>query len=176
MDKKIEVAKEIAKRFNYREHAMKLDVPMLEGFKVIPSEKAEVIFAAGDDFCLEQFISDGTLGENESFDSRVKKNIDGIKEILKQEGVTNVDDNIQLLGDFSNKIFTYRVFLHYVDKNPNGICQVIVFFVEPKDNDFYQLTLSMGITDKKDIESVFNILREKIVLLLDGIKYKEGVK
>ena len=64
MNKKIDVAKEIAKRFNYREHAMKLDVPMLEGFKVIPSEKAEVIFAAGDDFCLEQFISDGTLGEN----------------------------------------------------------------------------------------------------------------
>ena len=95
---------------------------------------------------------------------------------MKQEGVTNVDDNIQLLGDFSNKIFTYRVFLHYVDKNPNGICQVIVYFVEPKDNDFYQLTLSMGITDKKDIEGVFNILREKIVLLLDGIKYKEGVK
>ena len=32
------------------------------------------------------------------------------------------------------------------------------------------------VTDKKDIEGVFNILREKIVLLLDGIKYKEGVK
>lgn len=175
MNKKVDIAIEIAKRFNYREHAMKLDVPMLDGFKVIPSEKAEVVFAAGDDFCLEQFISDGALEENETFDSRVEKNIDGIKEMLKKEGITNIDENIQLLGNFSNSIFTFRIFLQYIDKIPNGICQVIVYFIEPKDNDFYQLTLSMGVTDKSDIDGVFNVLREKIVLLLEGIKYKEGV-
>ena len=175
MKKKIDVAIDMAKKFNYREHAMKLDVPMIEGFKEIPSNEANVIFAAGDNFCLEQFISDGALNKNETFEDRVNKSIKEIKDSLVKDKVKITDDNFKLLGDFTNNVFTFRVFLQYMEKGNNLVCQIFAYFLEPKDNDFYQLSLSMGATNRGEIDQICNILREKLVLLLEGVKYKDGV-
>lgn len=176
MNKKVEVAIEMAKKFNSRAQAMKIDVPTLVGFKDIPTEEAKIVFAAGDDYCLEQFITDGFLNEKETFDDRVKESLDGIKKVLVDRNLKIKDEDIQLLGDFSNGIFTFRVYLQYIPEEKNPICQVIVYFLDPKNKAFYQLTLSMIVTGNNTVDDIFYVLREKIVLILDGIKYREEDK
>ena len=77
MNKKVEIAVEIAKKLNSRAQAMKLDVPILEGLNDVFSPSEKILFAVGDDYFLEQFITDGFLNSDESFDDRVNKNITG---------------------------------------------------------------------------------------------------
>ena len=44
-----------------------------------------------------------------------------------------------------------------------------------KSNAFYQLNLSMIVTERNTVEEIFQVLKEKIVLILKDIKYKESV-
>lgn len=50
MNKKVEIAVEIAKKLNSRAQAMKLDVPILEGLNDVFSPSEKILFAVGDDY------------------------------------------------------------------------------------------------------------------------------
>lgn len=175
MNKKVEIAVEIAKKLNSRAQAMKLDVPILEGLNDVFSPSEKILFAVGDDYFLEQFITDGFLNSDESFDDRVNKNITGIKKVLLDNSISESDENFQDLGSFTNGIFNFRVYLQYIQKDRRPICQATAYFLEPKSNAFYQLNLSMIVTERNTVEKIFQVLKEKIVLILKDIKYKESV-
>ncbi len=175
MNKKVEVAVEIAKRFNSKAQAMKLEVPILDGLKEVFSSNEKIVFAVGDDYFLEQFITDGVLNQDESFEERVNKNVTDIKKVLVNNSISDADDNFQDLGNFTNGIFNFRVYLQYVAREKKPICQATAYFLDPKSNSFYQLNLSMIVTDGNTVEDIFQVLKEKIVLILKGVKYRESV-
>ena len=181
MNKKVEVAVEIAKRFNSKAQAMKLEVPILDGLKEVFSSNEKIVFAVGDDYFLEQFDFSTTvqnkldLNQDESFEERVNKNVTDIKKVLVNNSISDADDNFQDLGNFTNGIFNFRVYLQYVAREKKPICQATAYFLDPKSNSFYQLNLSMIVTDGNTVEDIFQVLKEKMVLILKGVKYRESV-
>ena len=95
--------------------------------------------------------------------------------ILFNNSISDADDNFQDLGNFTNGIFNFRVYLQYVAREKKPICQATAYFLDPKSNSFYQLNLSMIVTDGNTVEDIFQVLKEKIVLILKGVKYRESV-
>ena len=98
-----------------------------------------------------------------------------IKKVLFNNSISDADDNFQDLGNFTNGIFNFRVYLQYVAREKKPICQATAYFLDPKSNSFYQLNLSMIVTDGNTVEDIFQVLKEKIVLILKGVKYRESV-
>ena len=71
---KIDKIMEIAKKANKYLERSNINVPILEGLKLINVEDNNVIFVASDGNVMEQFLTDGELN-SDSFKERIEKNV-----------------------------------------------------------------------------------------------------
>ncbi len=149
-----------------REHAKDLYIPILEGLNEDIKDKnnSYVIFSySNGKGVIESLNTTGTLSYMETFDSRLKLILDSMKDL-------------KYVKDYKRNFMFKVYFQNVVIKTQNRYIKTInAFFVDPKYDDFYELSISAGsfpCNDKKNDEDVTELLLNKMDYLMDSIRYK----
>lgn len=176
---------------NIKLHAKTLDIPILEGFIINRNDEklqTKIIDYTNGQGLSMQLLSDGPLKPNESFEERIKLVIDNMNNSLWKLNLLNSEKNIFYLKDFEGE-FKFKVYVQDLLFNVNDRVSfnrlINAYFVEPKYNDFYQLTVASegmkypneNITIGKfsDSDELTKELLKKIEYLMENIKYKADV-
>lgn len=176
---------DMARMLNYRTHAEQLFIPVLDGFQIIADENPQTVLHAEGHGFTEQLTSDGSL-ETDTFESRIDLTINATKQYLKANGCEKAEESFIYYKDYNNGTFTFKIYVCDIiipREQKQVIRQFCAYFVEPKMNDFYQLSLSAGpfnmpteqlkpgiIDLENDLvtQSLDNVLK----VILDNLKYK----
>lgn len=169
--------------YDYKSHAKQLSIPILNGFKLENNlDKQTILFAQGNGY-IEQLVSDGHI-ENNDFEKRIDLVINNTKNFMKANNCENVENSFKFYKDYTNGIFNFKIYICDLIIQGKVLRQFISYFVEPKLQDFYQLTVSVGPFDfptnqiKIDQIDLNNDPTTKSLdilntLLLNNLKYKE---
>ena len=189
MERAINLAKNMNTLINYQS----LAIPVLNDFIVVqrnltdPNHK--VIFVAIKNNTIEQFLGDGVLGEKESVDDRIEKIINEIKEEVKDNELYKENDEyLCYYKDYDNDNFDFKIYIQDIlSGTPEDIKfarQLSAYFVEPKGNEFYQISMAAGSYSTKEgyklLKDIENYDQDKIIdgleqdlkLIMDNIIYK----
>ena len=197
MNKKEQLALEMAKKANTIQNVDRLLIPILEGFKIVKqdifSKDSNSFFVAMKNNTIEQFQTDGELNENESFEQRIDKVIKDIKDSVKNnELYKGNNDYIVYYKNYDNNFFDFKIYVQDIlvgsKDDLKFIRQMNAFFVEGIGNEFCQLSLAAGqykVSDKykllKDIkeyskDEIIKGLEQGLKVVLDNIIYKDSIK
>lgn len=136
----------IASMMNFRLHAEQLDIPVINNYKVEIVQEPQIVFSATDGMFVEQLVSDGPMMQNETFEHRIDLVVKNTTNFMKSYSPLNNEKSLFYYKDCSNGIFNYKIyvqdFIIEVDNITKVIRQFNAYFIEPKFNDFYQLTIS----------------------------------
>ena len=185
MNKK-EKAIQIAKDLNKKLEASIMNVPVLEGFNPINNNASEnIVFAAmTEDHYIEQLISGDYLNEGDTLESKIEDTIKETKEYMNNSNLESPSNNFiflkELEGTFKFKIYVQDYIMK--TKTPSAIRQLNAYFIEPRYNKFYQLSLSTGpiaIPSTIFEPGIINLENDKITreliemmdIILSNIKY-----
>jgi len=189
-----DVAIKIAKKMNTLINFNSLAVPVLDDFIVVKKNLTDpsnrIIFVAIKNNTLEQFLGDGILGKNESFEGHITGVIEEIKDQVKDNPLyEGNDDYLIYYKNYDNGLFDFKVYVQDIlAGTPDKIKfarQMSAFFVEPKGNEFYQISMAAGqyyksnkfklLKDVKDIEKdEINMGLEKALkIIMDNITYRD---
>ena len=190
IDKAISLAKNMNTLINFN----RLSIPLLDDFILVQKNLTDpnnnVIFVAVKNNTLEQFLGDGALKENESFNERLEQVINQMKEEVKgNELYEGNNDFLIYYKNYENDFFDFRIFAQDIltgtKDNLNFIRQLSAFFLEPQTNEFYQITMAAGqyvksnkfklLKDIKNIEKDELIigLEKNLKLIMDNITYRD---
>ena len=173
---------------NLTMHARQLSIPVLNNFELQPSPNQQTIFIATLKPFTEQLVADGPLNPGETLDQRIDLIKKNTMIALSQSGACMDECSYFFFKDFKGKIFDYKIYIQDLVYNTPSAKVVIrmfnAFFVEPKFNDVYQLSLSVG-PMKMPTEivklGVADLEHDKISMttynmlinLMDNLKYKD---
>ena len=179
------VAADITRNMNYKKHAEKLFVPILNGFQVENDNNPQTILLASGNGFTEQLISDGYI-EDGQFDQRIELVIKNTKEFMKNNNCENVDNSFIFYKDYNNGIFNFKIYVQDLiipNQNEKKVIRTFnAYFVEPKMHDFYQFSLGAGPfampTEQLKIgtidlqnDQITIALNNMMTTLLDNLKY-----
>lgn len=147
MNKKEEAIK-IAKDLNKKLEASIINVPVLEGFNIIKNTTSDdIVFAAiTEDHYIEQLVAGDYLNEQDTLESKIEESIQETKEFINKSNLESPLQNFILLKELEST-FKFKIYVQdYIIKTstPSGIRQLNAYFIEPRYNKFYQLSLSTG--------------------------------
>lgn len=190
---KVGVINQFANDLNYKLHASQLDIPLINGFNIVENnEFPNIVFNATYQGSLftEQLVSDGPMNPNETLDQRINLVVRNTIEGLKQMSQDNNDKSMFYYQDYSNNIFNYKIYVidtiidttigKKVSRSLNA------FFIEPKFNDFYQLSiasplmvmpfdkLKLGEVDLETDDLTIK-LYEMLKFMMNNLKYKDTI-
>lgn len=128
-------------------------------------------------------MSDGHI-ENDDFEKRIDLVINNTKNFMKSNNCENVENSFKFYKDYTNGIFNFKIYVYDLIIQGKVLRQFISYFVEPKLQDFYQLTVNVEpfdfLTNQIKIDQIdlnndstaksLDILN---TLLLNNLKYKE---
>ena len=103
---------------------------------------------------------------------------------MKSNNCENVENSFKFYKDYTNGIFNFKIYVYDLIIQGKVLRQFISYFVEPKLQDFYQLTVNVEpfdfLTNQIKIDQIdlnndstakgLDILN---TLLLNNLKYKE---
>lgn len=177
----------MTKIMNFGLHARQLDIPLLNNFKIEESNEPQIVFVATDGMFIEQLVSDGSMKPNETFEQRINLVVKNTTEFMNKYSPANSESKLFYYKDYSNGVFDYKIYvldgMIEVDNTKKVIRQFNAYFVEPKFNDFYQLTISspalqmptetlkLGIVDL-DTDEITRSLNDLLTIAMDNLKYK----
>lgn len=183
-----DTAIKMAQTLNLKLHAEQLFIPLINNFKIEQVQDPQMILSATDGMFIEQLVSDGPMNPNETFEQRINLVEKNTLNFMKSHSSLNNEQNLFFYKDYSNGIFNYKIyvqdFIVNVQNTTKVIRQLNAYFIEPKFNDFYQLTiaspalqmpteiLKLGVVDiasDQITQSLDNLLK----LLMDNLKYKD---
>ncbi len=183
----IKVATDMANMMNYQIHAKQLYFPILDGFKVQEEKNPQILLTATNGEYIEMFTADGALGPNETFEQRIQLVNKNVMEFLKKQSPFPNENKLFYYEDATNGIFNYKVYVEdmcfEVDGKKKGIRQFIAYFLEPRFQDFYQLTVStsaielpndgfkMGEVDFEN-DSITKALYDMLKEIMDKLRYQ----
>ena len=163
---------DIARIMNYRLHAEKLNIPILNGFQVQNDQNPQTILLASKDGFMEQLVSDGYIADGE-FEQRIDLVIKNTIEGMKNSGM---DVNFIYYKDYNNNTFNFKLYVQDMIINMPSEQKVIrsfnAFFVEPRMHDFYQLSISVGPFDMPTNQlklGTIDLSQDQITILLDNL-------
>ncbi len=173
---------EFAKKLNEDSYLQNIKIPILDGFQIIPNQ--ETIFTAvSKEHYMEQFLCDGKLDENETFEDRLKKVINDTKNAMKDAHLENPDDHIQLYKKYSNDDFKFYVYLQDNILLNKWVRQFNIYFLDDKTRAFYQVSFcSCPFTNpnqvlKKEIDPQNDFVTAGMITtvqnIMSHISYKE---
>ncbi len=163
---KIDKIMEIAKKANKYLERSNINVPILEGLKLINVEDNNVIFVASDGNVMEQFLTDGELN-SDSFKERIEKNVTSSYEIVNN---LNSSCNINFLKDYKTDYFNFKIYnQEIIINNSKTIRQLVAYFVDSRSNYFYEITLSCGVKTNDNLE--MDSIMKLFFSVLDNTKY-----
>lgn len=142
------VAVDMARLMNYGLHAEQLAIPLLNNFNVTQSKNPQIVFMSSAEAFVYQVVSDGPLRIGETFDDRVNLVVRNTTEYMRQQNMDDVDKSFFFYKDYKNDTFSFKIYVQdlilMMDSQKKVIRQLNAYFVEPKFNDFYQITVSAG--------------------------------
>ncbi len=182
-----EFAEEAAVLGNIVLHSERLDIPVLDGFNnnINDGKNPHLIISySNDKGFIESLTGDGQLDKDETIDDRIKLVIKNTVGYCQEISNKNTDENIYFLKDYK-AIFDYKVYVHNILIEGNKyIKNLYAFFVEPKLNDFYQISLSAGVfdyePDKTELgkldenDEAYKTLIDKLDYIMDNLNYKKN--
>ena len=168
-------------------HSERLDIPVIDGFNTNINDGKNphlIISYSNDKGMIESLTGDGVLDKDESFEDRIQlvtKTTIGYTQTISNK---NTDKNLYFAKDYK-AIFDFKVYVHDILLEDNKYIKTLyAFFVEPKLNDFYQLSLSAGVFDYDpdnnefgkldENDPVYKILIDKLEFIMDNLKYKKN--
>ena len=179
---------EATKIANLTMHARQLSIPVPNNFVHQPSQDPQTIFIATLKPFTEQLVADGPLNPGETIDQRIELVKQNTLSALEKAGAVMDECSYFFFKDHKGKTFDYKVYVQdLVIGGPSSkvvIRMFNAFFVEPKFNDFYQLSLSVG-PMKMPTEilklGVADLEHDRISMstymmlinLMDNLKYKD---
>ena len=151
---------EAANKTNSLINVMDLTIPVLDGFVEQQNIKlnSKHIFVATKDGALEQFLTDGELLDDEDFEGRVEKVLNGIRrEVRNNPLYANNGRYVDFYKFHKNTLFNFKIYVQdiLIDKE-HFVRQMNAYFLEPKSKEFCQLSLSIG----QYLKSEYKLLRE----------------
>ena len=149
----------LTKKLNENEFLANVQVPILDGFHVVPNE-GTLFTALSDVNYIEQFLSDGVLAEGDTFDEHVKKVLKDIEKTMKDAGLEDPEGNIHFLKDYITHTFNFKVYVQDNIGNGKVIRQFNMFFVDPDYNAFYQISLAASPYPISEL----NFVREELTM------------
>ena len=191
---KEETAIRLAKKMNTLINFNLLSVPVLDDFVLVQKNLTDrnnsVIFVAIKNNTIEQFLGDGALEPKESFDSRIEKVINQMKEQVKDNPLYEGNDEyLVYYKNYDNDYFDFRIYVQDVLTGTKDslrfVRQMSAFFVEPQGNEFYQISMAAGqyvksnkfklLKDIKDYEKddINKGLEKALKVIMDNIKYRD---
>jgi len=174
--------------FNARESYKKLLVPLLIGFREIenPPLDSNIMFVAvNDKGSLEQLISGGKLDKDETIQDKIAETIDDITKEIKDNPLYKNRKMMDYYGKYKTDVFEYEIYVQDVMiAEDKFIRELIAFFVEKEDNEFFQLSVAQGMFSPKDQKLLDDIkdykkdpliisLESQLQIILDNLKYKK---
>ncbi len=141
---KNEKAVEFAKKLN-ENYTDSLNIPILGGFKVVENP-GTMFTAVSNEGYMEQFIVDGRLRENETFEEHLKEAIQETKKSMRDNGLANPDKYIKFLRKYSANGLDFTIYIQdniiEVNNTKRIIRQFNMYFLENNSRAFQLLTLS----------------------------------
>lgn len=142
------VAIDMARLMNYGLHAEQLAIPLLNNFNVMQSNNPHIVFMSSVEAFVYQVVSDGPLSAGETFDDRINLVVKNTTDYMKQQNMDNVDKSFFFYKNYKNDTFSFEIYVQdlilMIDNEKKVIRQFNAYFLEPKFNDFYQITISAG--------------------------------
>ena len=177
---------DLARKMNFKLHAEQLDIPVVNGLQVLEDGDPQTVLLASSQRFVEQLTSDG-LVDKDGFLQRIEDVIKSTKDFMTEIGCENVDNSFIFYKDYNNGVFDFKIYVCDIIKPIDGENKIIrqfnAYFVEPKDLDFYQLSLSsgpfsypsdqikVGVVDLEN-DLITNTLNDMMTHVLDNLKYK----
>ena len=167
-------------------HSERLDIPVINGFDTNINDGKNphlIISYSNNKGMIESLTGDGALEKDETFEDRIKLVNKTTVSYCKTMSMKNTEKNLYFLKDYK-AIFDFKVYVHDIIMEGNKYMKTIyAYFVEPKLNDFYQLSLSAGVFsyDPDKIEfgkldednEVYKILIDNLEYIMDNLNYKK---
>ena len=189
MQKEHKKAIQLAENLNTKQNIDRLNIPILDGFKLIDHEpNRKIIFLAQKDNIMEQFLADGMLIDDETVDERIDKIIGEITKDIGKKPLYKNGVIMKYFKTLNTSDFTFYIYVQDILKGiPSDrklIRQLNAYFVEPVGNEFCQLSLATGLYSVgerykllKDIEDLnkdelTKSLEVGLDLILKNINYK----
>lgn len=134
---------EMAQR--YRLHAQELKFELPEGYAEKSQTNPQVVrFAQSNVGLLFQVAIDGAMLLGETFEERIKKVIDKTVDYMKKSNCSHPEKNYFYLKDYTNGTFNFKIYVQDVVIGGKVIRMLNAFFLEPRHNEFYQISFSAG--------------------------------
>ncbi len=146
-------------------------VPILDGYHLVPN-KGTLFTAISDNKAIEQFLCDGLLLEEETFEEHLDKVIESIKNTMVNYQFQAVENNISFLKDYPTKDFLFKVYQQDNIINEKICRQFNMFFMDKKTNAFYQLAYSTPPYSIKDMDIIRDDLTTTSIKLIDDLMNK----
>ena len=163
---------EIADQLNENVILNNVKVPVLVGYEEIPNH-GTILTAISPSNSMEQFLCDGII--QDTFEEHVERVIRDIHETMEAMQLETGEDLVYFLKDYKTKDFTYKIYVQDMIGNGLIIRQFDAFFVDPKTNAFYQISLSGApypIAMKDHVEGkLHNRMISVFESLLDKVSY-----
>lgn len=185
-DNQMNMMADAARMMNYKLHAEQLNIPIVNGFQVENDGNPQTILLASGHGFTEQLTSDGFIQDGD-FENRINLVITNTKQFMKNNNCENVDNSFIYYKDYSNGVFNFKLYVQDmiipIQNEKKVIRTLIAYFVEPKMNDFYQMSLSVGPftmpTEQLKIGTI-DLQNDQITIsldnlmknILDNLKYK----
>ena len=168
-----------------------LDIPILKEFNINRNDgkiQNKIIDYSNGKGMSQQLISDGPLRPGETFEDRIKFLIDNTNNYTKQIHPLNTEKNIFFLkefeGEFKFKVYVQDILFNIGDRiNFNRL--INAYFVEPKNGDFYRMTVAaeslpypnenIKIGEISENDQLTQDLLAKMDCLMNNLKYKNDV-
>ncbi len=130
---------DVASKLNEYTYLDNVKVPVLVGYELVPNE-GTIFTAAAPTGAIEQFLCDGTM--EDSFEEHIENVLKDMRYTMEAMELNMKEDSISFYKDYSNDHFQFKVYTQDLNGNDLFIRQFNIFFVDPKTNAFYQLSLS----------------------------------
>ena len=145
---------------------------------------SKFIFVATKDGAIEQFLTDGQLIDDEEFEERVEKVLNGIRREVRNNPLYAGNGRyIDFYKFHKTPLFDFKIYVQdiLIDKE-HFVRQMNAYFIEPKSKEFCQLSLAIGQylkreykllreTDDLSKDILNQTLEKAMIIIMDNIVY-----
>lgn len=150
-----------------------LKVPIPDNYHIINTDNNNeflIMIAKSDENSILQYLIDGKLENQESFEMHVEKVIEDTKKEMKDS------TNIEFIEDYETNLFRFKLYIQNIEIKDLIIKQINAYFIEPESNFFYQVSLSSPPFEKNKInQEITDTLKDLIKKILSGIQYNKEI-
>lgn len=189
MNNKIDNVLNIAMRANSSITKSNLIIPILDNFEIIHQESNtnNQSFVAKYKNVLEQFIVDGKLDENETFEDYIKKVKNSIEDEVSSNELYENKNYLIYYKTYDTPDFQFKIYLQDIlsgtKENINFARQIIAYFIN-SSNEFCQISLASGpynVNNQKELldniqdldnDEIIKNLDKSLKVIMDNIHYE----